>query len=258
MAASTALARAAAAVAAAAFASTGLVALARAGRFLVVRQRHRLRGRLRRQGQHHLVYLFGLPGAGKNFVGQLLEERFGYRFLDADRWLPEGMVRGLQQGRAFTPAERDHYYGTVIAGRIDALLEEAESQGATLRVAVGQATFKARHRTMIQSRRPHAVELWHVTASEPVRRARVRLRDAETDGTSAGDAKDAPAAAGHAVLSDGSRAADSEWDARHLKSFEPPEARNERFRTVDNSSGAAAVCAQIDTLLRTTDAELLL
>ena len=30
------------------------------------------------------LYLFGLPAAGKNYVGQVLAEEFGYTFYDGD------------------------------------------------------------------------------------------------------------------------------------------------------------------------------
>ena len=67
-----------------------------------------------------LLYLVGLPGTGKNYVGELLRDRFGYEFHDADEWLPAAMVAGLEEGRAFTTEERDWYYAH-ICDRIDAL-----------------------------------------------------------------------------------------------------------------------------------------
>jgi gluconokinase len=43
-----------------------------------------------------LLILFGLPGSGKNFVGRILQEDFGFLFHDADDDLPDEMREAIQ------------------------------------------------------------------------------------------------------------------------------------------------------------------
>ena len=38
-----------------------------------------------------IIYLYGLPAVGKNFIGELLKERYGFYFQDADKYLPKEM-----------------------------------------------------------------------------------------------------------------------------------------------------------------------
>ena len=57
-----------------------------------------------------LYYLFGLPASGKTYIGRLLEVKFGFRFYDADEWLPRDMLRTLKDAHGFSDAQRDLYY----------------------------------------------------------------------------------------------------------------------------------------------------
>ena len=98
------------------------------------------------QDQSHpaLIYLFGLPGTGKSHVGRLLASRFGFRFADADDWLPDEMLQTLREGRAFTPDQRDGFYELVLQ-RVAEIL-----QGGCTRLVVAQATFKNQHRRRVR------------------------------------------------------------------------------------------------------------
>ena len=49
-----------------------------------------------------LIYLFGMPGSGKSHVGRLLEMHYGYKYVDADAWLPKKMIETLEKGETFT------------------------------------------------------------------------------------------------------------------------------------------------------------
>jgi len=108
-----------------------------------------------------LVYLFGLPGAGKNYCGELLAAKLGYVFMDGDLWLPEDLSARLRRGEGFTELQREKYVH-IIAQRIgEARDSEFATMGAQARpIVVGQATFKRRHRDVIRSAHPHLVFLW--------------------------------------------------------------------------------------------------
>jgi gluconate kinase len=112
-----------------------------------------------------LIYLFGLPAAGKNYVGQALAEEFGYTFYDGDRDLTPEMRAAVREERSFTEAMRDRFY-TALVERIAALRRERAN------LAFGQATFKERHRRLIAEAFPDVVFVL-VEADEDVRLARL-------------------------------------------------------------------------------------
>eukprot|EP00928_Gymnodinium_smaydae_P059186 TRINITY_DN4242_c1_g3_i1.p1 TRINITY_DN4242_c1_g3~~TRINITY_DN4242_c1_g3_i1.p1 ORF type:complete len:207 (-),score=35.97 TRINITY_DN4242_c1_g3_i1:217-837(-) len=129
-----------------------------------------------------LIYLFGLPGAGKNFVGELLRDEWGMEFADADEWLLEDMKQSLARGEGFTPEQRDRYYTTVAAriGQLKAAVaavDQDESGGEDASpsrgLAVAQATFKAKHRQLVKTAHPEA-QLWWVQAAESDRMQRLQ------------------------------------------------------------------------------------
>lgn len=97
-----------------------------------------------------LIYLFGLPAAGKNFVGRILAETFGFTFYDGDLDLTEEMRDAVREERPFTTAMRDRYYAILI-DRIGELLREFPD------LAFGQATFKEHHRELIREAFPDVV-----------------------------------------------------------------------------------------------------
>ena len=97
-----------------------------------------------------LIYLFGLPAAGKNYVGRVLAEEFGYTFYDGDLDLTPEMRDAVREERPFTAGMRDRYYAILI-DRI------AELRAGSPDLAFGQATFKEHHRQLVQSAFPDVV-----------------------------------------------------------------------------------------------------
>lgn len=112
-----------------------------------------------------LIYLFGLPAAGKNYVGRVLAEEFGYTFYDGDLDLTPEMRDAVREERPFTAGMRDRYYAILI-DRI------AELRAVSPDLAFGQATFKEHHRQLVQSAFPDVVFVL-VEASAVVRAERL-------------------------------------------------------------------------------------
>ena len=110
-------------------------------------------------------YLFGLPAAGKNFVGRILAEEFDYTFYDGDVDLTQEMIDAIREERPFTNAMRDRFYRSLI-DRIAAL------RVAHSRLAFGQATFKERHRVLMHEAFPDVIFVL-VEADPAVRRRRL-------------------------------------------------------------------------------------
>lgn len=112
-----------------------------------------------------LIYLFGLPAAGKNYVGEVLAAEFGYTFYDGDLDLTPEMRDAVRDQRPFTDAMRDRFYSLLVS-RIAELRCDHDD------LAFCQATFKERHRRQIAEAFPDTVFVL-VTADDEVRAARL-------------------------------------------------------------------------------------
>lgn len=61
-----------------------------------------------------LIVLFGLPGAGKTYVGKILEKYFDYYFYEGDNDLTEEMRQAIKIQRIFTDQMRDVFFEKLI------------------------------------------------------------------------------------------------------------------------------------------------
>lgn len=61
-----------------------------------------------------LIVLFGLPGAGKTFVGKILQTDFGYTLYNADRSLPRDMRFALFQKKIISENMRGRFFRNII------------------------------------------------------------------------------------------------------------------------------------------------
>src|ERR1041384_2177923 len=115
-----------------------------------------------------IFFLFGLLGAGKNFVGKIFAEEFGFNFYDADRDLTPAMTAAIANHRKFSEQMRDEYFEIVIS-RIAQLKEDHE------KLVVAQALFKNRNRAQISTHFPEIRFVW-VQADKEVVAHRLRER----------------------------------------------------------------------------------
>lgn len=113
-----------------------------------------------------ILYLYGLAAAGKNYVGGVLEESFGFTFYDGDLDLTDELREAVRAEQPFTDAMRDRFYAVVVR-RIGELREQVPF------LAFAQATFKERHRQQILAAYPETVFVL-VTADFDVRMARLQ------------------------------------------------------------------------------------
>ncbi len=158
-----------------------------------------------------LIYLFGLPAAGKNYVGEVLAEAFGFTFYDGDHDLTPEMREAVRTQQPFTDPMRDRFYAALIE-RLAELRREHPF------LAFCQATFKERHRRLVLDAYPDVVFVL-VEADEAVRMARL-------------------AAGGNPVT--------PEYARRIAAFFEPP--RHPHF-IVHNNHGRREVVRQLALLL---------
>lgn len=60
-----------------------------------------------------LIILFGLPGSGKTFVGNILEKEFNFFFYDGDTDLTPEMKKAIKGKVTFTDSMRDAFFKRV-------------------------------------------------------------------------------------------------------------------------------------------------
>lgn len=96
-----------------------------------------------------LLILFGLPGAGKSYVGALLRDEFGFHFHEADDDIPDDYRRLVQAGQVVSDERRDAYHRDLL-DRLAALAADHP------RLAVAVPLLRQKHRDWIRARFPVA------------------------------------------------------------------------------------------------------
>src|ERR1700722_6120517 len=98
-----------------------------------------------------LIILFGLSGSGKNFVADILANRFNFHFFDADSVLPQEMRDCIKQKNMFTQAMRDRFTETIKTN-----ISHLERIHENKNLVVAQALYKEKNRNEIQEAFPEA------------------------------------------------------------------------------------------------------
>lgn len=115
-----------------------------------------------------IVFLFGLAGAGKSWVGDVLATHTGWHVYHADEDLTDELRHALAEHRPFTDPMRDRYLARV-AERI------AELRVRHSHVIVTQGLYRERHRQALRARFAD-MTLVCVTAPQDLVMQRIRER----------------------------------------------------------------------------------
>ncbi len=121
-----------------------------------------------KSGIPNLVFLFGLAGVGKSYVGRVLAERFGYAAYDLDSDLTPAMRRAIADRIAFTEQMRDEFFD-VVESRITELV------AVYPRLVLTQGAYKERHRMKISQCHPEIKFVW-IDAPVEILRQRLATR----------------------------------------------------------------------------------
>ena len=105
----------------------------------------------------NILFLFGLSGAGKSYVGNLIGELDDWYVYHADDDLTDEMLLALKEQRPFTESMRDDFF-PVVAQRVLALSRKHK------RIVVTQGVYKQRHRDYMMAAVPE-MEMLCVDAS---------------------------------------------------------------------------------------------
>ena len=114
-----------------------------------------------------LLILFGLPGAGKSYAGQVLSREFGFHFHEADDDIPEDYRQTVSAGQVVSDERRDAYH----RGLLERL---AQLRAQHRRLAVAAPLLRDKHRHWIRERFPDAVFVlvWSAPDAREARLAR--------------------------------------------------------------------------------------
>ena len=96
-----------------------------------------------------LLILFGPTGAGKTFIGQLIQKQFNYHFFDGDSDLTPEITKALHNMKPITTPMRNQFINHLIAS-----IEKLSSKHPKLVVA--QAFLKQKHRDQLLKKLPQA------------------------------------------------------------------------------------------------------
>lgn len=115
-----------------------------------------------------LYILFGLPGAGKTFVGKLFEQ-WGFYFYDGDADLPEDMKIALAAERTITDELRDRFFKRLINTTKALYIQHKK-------LVVAQTFIKEKYRQQLLAELPNAIFIL-VQAENSVRKHRLSQRN---------------------------------------------------------------------------------
>ncbi len=116
-----------------------------------------------------LLVLFGYPGAGKSFIGKMLQDEFGFYHYEADDDLTPPIKEAIQKNYLITEPLREKYYETV-CNKIE-LLRDIYPQ-----LVITQTFTKEKERKRILDCFPETRFIW-VQAELPVIYSRFAKRD---------------------------------------------------------------------------------
>jgi len=103
-----------------------------------------------------LIILFGLPGAGKTFVGNIFKKYFDYYFYDGDNDLTKEMKEAIKVQKVFTDQMRDIFFKRLI-NEIQKLLALSEVEGKSKhkKLIVAQTFIKEKYRVSLINKIPN-------------------------------------------------------------------------------------------------------
>lgn len=99
--------------------------------------------------QNKLIIFFGLPGAGKTFVGKLFAKHYGFFYYDGDNDLTEEIKRAVQTQSRITDKMRDGFFEK-LNRKVTMLLKKHP------RLVVTQTFIKEKYRIVFLQKFPNA------------------------------------------------------------------------------------------------------
>ena len=115
-----------------------------------------------------IVVLFGLPGSGKSFAGNVLKKYFNYYHYDGDADLPGDMKKAIRTQNVITDSMRDSFFQEIIEN-----MKRLKSKHEN--IVVTQTFIKEKYRQLFLREFPQARFILAQTNSV-LREARLKQR----------------------------------------------------------------------------------
>jgi shikimate kinase len=122
-----------------------------------------------------IIFLFGYPGVGKNYVGETLASYLGFYFWDADLALTSNMQAYIANKQVFSQEMRDQFIQIIIKNTVEFLQKHPN-------VLITQALYKEKNRVELATAFPEAQFIW-IKASPQNILKRLELRNNAVDQT---------------------------------------------------------------------------
>jgi len=112
-----------------------------------------------------IYVIFGLPGAGKTFVGRLMQKHFGFYAYEGDQDMPDSLKQAIEKQEVVSDTLRDAFFDDLI-NQVKKLRSEHD------KLVVTQVFIKEKYRERFLQAFPHA-KFVLVASSANVREARL-------------------------------------------------------------------------------------
>lgn len=114
------------------------------------------------------IIIFGLPGAGKSYLGNVLQKTFGFFHYDGDDALPIGMKKKLLKGERITNRQRSIFFNKLMQQVKKIVVQSRDT-------AVSQTFIKEQYRLRFAKNFPNATFLL-IRADTLIREKRLAQR----------------------------------------------------------------------------------
>ncbi len=115
-----------------------------------------------------LFILFGLPGAGKTFVGDIFKKYVNFYFYDGDNELPKEIKQAIKNQAKITDTMRDVFFQKLIK-KVQKLKSQHEN------IVIAQTFIKEKYRKMLLKKIKEASFIL-IQTDTPIRESRLRNR----------------------------------------------------------------------------------
>ena len=118
-----------------------------------------------------IVILFGLSGAGKTYIGNIIEKYFDFFHLDADQLLTEDMNQYIRNGQILTTKMLKEFINIIIE-KISILKKKHN------KLVVSQGLYRSKYRKLIENKFiNHNIKFIQIIANDEITKARIRNRN---------------------------------------------------------------------------------
>lgn len=115
-----------------------------------------------------LIVIFGLPGAGKSFVGKVLQNDFGFYLYEGDQDMPHTLKTAIENQTKVSDAMRDEFFTKLI-------VSTKQLQKQHENIVITQTFIKERYRKQFLQAFTQAMFIL-VTADQKIREKRLMER----------------------------------------------------------------------------------